>query len=556
MCVKAETFSATALPGYQSAKQALNNARSIELETQARRIIAVHRIHVDPQCNVRLDPTTGPVLLLKSVPEEARAIRGELGSSSSPSSVSRRLLLGVEGDKGEGCGTNGIVDDDSECQVDGEYNSLDAQVLACTNIETWGSSTAAKRDGARSAGLMQQVQMQQIQSLVENQRHAESEFLAFVTQNEKETTQKSNAYRNHLIDRENQEAHQQEHINRLDISNDQNCDSLEIQKRGQSFIEENCQKEREKSQQETNDKRLAGLWSDDREFFSLLAKINAVISVGANAWKKGFSLAPKAILHTAWSLVVEECYSRGGDGLGDDWASRGPSSLSSQTEKTFAISGLASTTDACALSASSSSAASDACRAGYNGAAEGTTSLHRYGADGSGGGEESVSALWWAWSTAGSAVGSLTQMGYSSAGWLIGRTLDLVSPGVQCEGRAVTLLVLWLLSLILSLKLASALGNSGRSYTDFLVRLSIAAIWIWGRYGDWLIEVWHELLLIVAPIPVLVLAYGPAMRFWERHRKPDGIWLVQGWDLRVLASRAVPTVVSCFLAFVLVLQSS
>lgn len=630
-CVKAETFSATDLGEYHSAKQSLDNALAYQLEVTARRILSTHGVLADPRCNVRLDLASGPTLLLRDMPVDAgfsnggggiRKIKAAGGGHSAAAAVvpvGRQLPLPLpsEGDEGlvgeaqhhhphgatcgaAACGVNGgddvvvrgshgsggggssttVVEDNSSgggavAVVVGAYDSsgcrqqaaattsaaatgaagapvvvevlsgADVMTTTMASSSSWGAGQGQPRDGLE---MQQQLSQRQVQELAGVRRNAERDFLACVTRQEEEHRRACDGDQAALEARDAEETYRQEYIARLDARGVREEERLAVENRRLLAEEERRRRDEEERKRRSDADRLKELWASDGEFFRLLSFAAASLAAAALAFRKGFSLAPGAILDAAWGLVVAECGAAAAQGGADDGttpAAGGGASFAalSATEAGSCSSALAGHDDGGVCGAGGG--------AGGGGGGWAEVAATGSGAGGGGAADGSESALWWVWSTAGSSALAVIRAGYSSTGWLLGQTLGLVAPtGVQCEIGAVLSLCGWLFTLVLAMKLAGVLlgRNGGSGPVGAVVHWLLLGAWVWGRFHDSVQHASRELLLLVAPAPVLVLAYGAALRYVERHRRPDGCWWVRGWDVRAVWSRALPFVASVVLA--------
>ena len=588
-CVKAETFSATDLDEYQSAKQSLENARAAELEIKARRILSAKGILADPRCNVRLDLTSGPTLLLRDDPAGAGLVGSGggggggggssglfigAGATNSPAirpGMSRRLALLSEEEGGEPCHSGdadacGVSDGDlttgvkncrsapaqdgdavGGCDIPGPpatiASAAGVTVLGNSDLAPWGQPPVR---GGAGGGEMMQLSQQRVRELMEVRRSAEEDFLECVTKQEDEHRRAYDRDQAALEARDAEETYRQEYIARLDTRSVHEEKRLTME-RGRLLAEERRrEREEEERTRKADADRLKRLWSSDDDFLWLLSAADVALAAATAAFRKGFSLAPGAVLNAAWELVIAECVEGGGDGAGTAAGASGD------------VSPLCTSSVAVGASSASSASVSGAGEGltGYDGVcggAGGAWSEAAVAGGGPGGGSEST--LLWAWSAAGSTAGAVLRAGYASAGWLLGQTLGLVAPDVQCEIRVVLSLGAWLVSLVLVMKLVGGLlgrGSGGGGAAQWV----LLAAWVWGRFHDWVLHVSRELVLFFAPSPLLVLAYGRALRYFERHRRPDGFWWVNGWDVRFLWSRALPAAVSAVLACALGAQVS
>lgn len=573
-CVKAETFSATDLDEYQSAKRSLENAHAFDLEIKARRVLSAHGVLADPRCNVRLDLASGPTLLLRDDPVDAGIVYGGggglfvgAGASNSAAAglgVGRRLALHSEGEQpcrpsdAAACGASGgelISGADDNCgsplaQGGGAVGSCDTSehhattasaagvvgVLGNSGIAPWGQPPG-RRGGAGGAGEMQ-LSQQRARELLVVRRSAERDFMACVTKQEEEHKWACDQDQTALEAQDAEETYRQEYIARLDTRSVHEEQRLAMERKRLLAKERRRRRDDEECKRRADADRLEGLWSSDGDFLWLVAAADVVLAAATVAFKKGFSLAPGALLDAAWGLVVAECAEGGGEGV---VAAAGASGA--------ALPLCASSAAVDASSASVLAGYGEVC-GGEGGVWSEAAAAGNGGGGGGAAGVGSESTLWWIWSTAGSTAGAVIRAGYASAGWLLGQTLGLVTPDVQCEIRVVLSLGAWLLSLVLVTKLVGGLlgrGGGGGCTAQWV----LLAAWVWGRFHDWVLHASQELVLFFAPAPALVLAYGRALRYFEQHRKPDGFWWVNEWDVRFFWSRALPAVASgalaCFL---------
>lgn len=579
-CVKAETFTGTEWPEYKTAQDSLLNARVAELEVQARRVKLAHGFPVDPRFNLFLDAGRGPTLLLEDSvggeggdhTREGRASRVtlvEVGDDCSAEGVGRRLALDPpalsEGEGGQqerfGGGSGDAVWGGRSS--DGASLVCQAESRVSTEIgarEGFGGTNAwaGGGDGGGGDGFRTQ--------LLARRLNAAGVFLAYATKQEERYQHARDQDRRYLRDSEASDLKHQDHMTRLDVQNEQDNRKLTVEtKRLDEDLRdrEEAARRREKGK---NDERLARLWSEDRDFLRLLSLVDAVIAASTVAWSRGFSVAPLAVLAFVWNLVVARCgrpghgkyvggmittaitassAGAGSGGLSDAAAATG-SAVSAACPSPVSI--LNAATETLMHDASLHASLSESCPGG---GWEDTAAAAAAEAGEAGGGEDSGGVAWWAWSTAGSAASAVAQAGYSSVGWLLGQAVGLVAPEVQCEVLEVLLFFVWLLSLMLVLKLVGLCGADGGGSAGAVARLAVLLSWVWGWFHDWLEELSHVLLVAVAPVPAIVLAYGPALKYVEEQRNPGGVWWFRGWDVRPIVSRVLPAVVSCLLAWVL-----
>lgn len=374
------------------------------------------------------------------------------------------------------------------------------------------------------------------QAMMAVRRSAERDFLECVTKQEEEHRRACDRDQAALEAQDAENTYRQEYIARLDTRGAREEERLAMERDRLLAKRRRREQDEEERQRRLDADRLRGLWSSDGDFLRLLSAVDLALAGAGAAFRKGFSLAPGAVLNAAWGLVVAEC-AEGGRG---------------QVVAAAGASGAAPplcTSPAAAVGFVSSSSAAVS---GVEGGLEGYDGV----GGGGGGGVESEGALWWAWSAAGSTAGAVIRAGYASAGWLLGQTLGLVTPDVQCEIRVVVSLGAWLLSLVLVMKLVGGLLGGQVGGGGVAAQWVLLAAWVWGRFHDWVLHVSQELVLFFAPAPALVLAYGVALRYFERHRRPDGFWWVHGWDVRFLWSRALPAIGSGVLACILGAQMS
>lgn len=566
--MKAETFSATDLDEYSPAKQSLKNAVASQLEVKARRILSTHGVLADPRCNVRLDLPSGPTLLIRDVPVDAGLVGGGGGSRtimaadvrhSDATAVGRQLNLSLEGE--DGAEEHHHHDDANAAACYGGESTVEDRRAAAGIYNSSGFQDATMAAGApavvelvggtdvtmtsfgqpRERGKMQ-LSQQQVQQLVQVRRNAERDFLEYVSRQEEEYRRACDSDQTALEARDAEETYRQEYIARLDARSVQEEERLTMENRRLVAEEERRLRDEEERKRRSDADRLKELWASDGAFFRLLSFAAASLAAATFAFRKGFSLAPGAILDAAWGFVVAECAA--GQGRVADQGTADASFAVSQAEGA-----------SCSALAEHEGGVCGAGGTGGGWWGEVTATGSSNGV-----GERSESALWWVCSTAGASAWAIIRGGYSSTGWLLGQTLDLVVPAsVQCEIGAVLSLACWLLTLMLAMKLTGWLlgrGAGGHGTVDAAVHWMLLAAWVWARFHDLVQHASLELLPLVAPTPVLVLAYGAALGYVERHRKPDGCWWVRGWDVRWVWSRALPFVASGALACVLGVQAS
>lgn len=399
---------------------------------------------------------------------------------------------------------------------------------------------------------------------------AERAFFRYATKQEESYQRARDEDRRFLRGTEASDVKHRDHMARLDVQNEQDNRKLAVETKRldeEGRAREDASRRRERSK---DDERLARLWSEDRDFLRLLSLVNAAIAVGAFAWRSGFSVAPLALLAFVWNLVVAGCgnadrgrYFGGSSAalavassmeaaaIGGGGGGGGSEGLSdAAAASAVSVFNAACPSPGSILNAATETLMHDASSCVGDGGGGGGGGWEGTGAAGGGeGGGDGV--MWWAWSTAGSAASAIAQAGYSSVGWVLGRAVGLVTPEVQCEVLEALLFLAWLLSLVLVLKLVSLCGADGGGSAGATVRLAVLVSWLWGWFHDWLENISHVLLVAVVPAPLMVLAYGRALKYVEGQRKPGGVWWFHGWDVRPIVSRFLPAVVSCLLAWVL-----
>ncbi|CAM9548136.1 unnamed protein product [Ectocarpus sp. 4 AP-2014] len=562
-CVKAETFSCEDLDEYRPAKRSLENAHAARLEVKARRILSIYGIPADPRCNVRLDSAGGPALLLRDVPRLADDGGAGLfiGVDAASPSVGRRLVLdSVKQEAGEKhpCGAPDNDDasdrrmDVSEENCGREGNGVVGGEFSCSRrwqppadapaVELNGSSDVATWAQSSAGGGETQLSRRQQELVVAARRGAATDFMACVTKLEEEHRRACEREASSLKARDAEESYRQAYIARLDERSVREDVRLAMEKKRLQVEEARRRREEEDRKRRRDDQRREELQARDGGFWLALSGFEVCLAAAAAAYKKGISLAPGAILDAAWRLLVAECADVSGGGGGGVVATTG-------AVPPFCENPVGAAAPAATLLEGGTAGALDnneECGAGggWGGAAA---------AAAGGPSDGSESALWWALSYAGSTAGAVVRAGYSSGGWLLGQTLGLVTPDVRCEVRAVFSLAAWLLSLALAQKIVGGLllGPGGGGPATGVLRWLLLVVWVWARFQGWVVSAARGMLLLLAPAPALVLAYGLVMGYVERHRKPDGCWWVRGWDVRPVWFRVLPAVVASGLAWFL-----
>ncbi|CAM9862076.1 unnamed protein product, partial [Hapterophycus canaliculatus] len=320
-CVRAENFSCAGLDEYRSAKMCLESARASDLETKARRILYAHGVPVDPRCNVRLDSASGPRLLLGGVPDDAAPSGGEFGggaflgqvpSSAASFGVSRRLALPSAGEGAEEAHPPGAA---AGLGVGGEAGGGGGGDVSVVGRPSAGhradGAISAAAAGAAGAALTGEwgarLFQRQVQELVAVRRDAERDFLACVTALEEDHGRACDRDYAEFLAQDAEETHRKEYMAMLDARGAREEERLDIEKR--RLLEESRRHEEEEAERRRRQDaaRLRELWASDHEFFRLLSLANLALASAAAGFKKGFSLAPGAILDAAWRLTVAEC---------------------------------------------------------------------------------------------------------------------------------------------------------------------------------------------------------------------------------------------------------
>ncbi|CAM9985665.1 unnamed protein product [Ectocarpus fasciculatus] len=522
-CVKAETFSCEGLDEYQTAKQLLQETQADQLEKEARRVLRKHGILPDSRCNVRFDLANGPTLLLRDVPGEATVVdRGDglftgvdSGRTATPCVCRWHVLDSVKqeardhrsgvpdyggvsagqqprGDRAdEGCGRadEGVEGVEFCC-----CSRCQPTTPAASAEEGSGGGDVAALPRPSGGAVAGGETMFSRQELLAVRRSAETEFMASVTKLQKEHKRACEKEASSLKAWDAEESYREAYIARLDERGVREEGKMAMAKKR---IQD---KEARRRREEENDKRreLEERQARDSGFWLALSMVEVCLAAAVAVYNKG--LTHGVVLDAAWKVLVAECAD---GGAGDNVTLEG----------------------------------------GTTGALEGYNAGGWWWKDAADGSE---SVLWWALSYAGSTAGVVVRAGHSSGGWLLEKTLSLVIPDVLCEARAVLSLVASLLTLALVSRIVGGLLGSGRAGAAAL-RWLLAA-WVWVRFrGSVLRTVW-ELLLLLAPTPALVMAYGRLLEYVERHHKPDGRWWVRGWDVRPVWFKVLPFIMSSALA--------
>lgn len=480
-CAKAEAFSGTAFPEYKSAKESLNKAYLTVLEVQAKRIKTLHGLPSDASVNVRLDSSGDPSLLLEDIPEEF-------------------------------CGKDNHANN-LALESDNRAPGVDRQLV----LNTAGVMTSLVHGSSSGA-----LQLQRVRHLRAERNSAEAEFLAYLTDREKEFRCAYEADYRDAKDREQTDVYQKDFMKRLDEHKGLEKERIKIEEERLRGEKEKRQREEEDSNRKRDRERLRGLWSSDDDFFRMLYLVDVVVAVVTALRRKGFSLVPRVVFDAAWAAVTAEC------GAEDD--AHGDASAGSFYPKKFvpdtcpSVDGIVTEAMVCA-------------------GEPGPTHVFEYGYAGR--------TLWWVWSTAGSTAGTLVRGSYSSVGWVLSQTLGSLIPSLGCEAYAVLSLGAWFLSLVVVLKVVGWAGADSHGPAAAVVRLTIVFSWVWGRFHDYVLATSRELFVSAVPPLLVLVVYGVGLKYVERHLKPGGYWWMKGWDVRPMISRVLPTVVSLVSVLVL-----
>lgn len=542
-CVKAETFSATDLPEYETAKLALEDARTNELRAEAQRTLAAHMVTAEPRLVKRLVAGLGLGNMLTLQPRDLQDdyLESKCGVVSSDDVVSSA---------GGGEWSTSVVEDGvehvSSSQSEGRNNdggSSGGEACAESAFSR-GSPFVAVGGGAdtpsstivtyRPTTVTNRVAAETVREQKLSLRSAVIEINACKTRLDERYKKECSKIRMDLEGKEREEA-----ANSVRFAQQEAANSIRERDLGMTIrAAEAAEKERERVRSEAErkkvDDRRRSLRSADNDFFRLLGLTSAILTSAAVAAQKGVSLSSSAPLDIVWRLVTAECREGGWDG----------GALA--CDPTSATCGLA-----CPLASSAGSGSTlgygDSCAVGSGDAVAGSDGGYL------GGVASADTFLWWVVSAAGSATAAVTKAGGSVVGWLLGEALGLI-PGEQCEVFAVISLVLWLCSLFVVMKVTGLVAGEVQGPVGAAIRSIVFALWVWGRFHEWLLTTSQEVLLLVAPAPALVLAYAGALRWFEQ--KPESCWRVGGCDMRPVVSRVMPAAVACAVALLLGAQAS
>lgn len=547
-CVKAETFSATGLPEYETAKLALEDARTNQLRTQAQQTFAAHMATAEPRLVKRLVDGLSSANALTLLPRDLQDdyLESKCGVVSSDDVAS-------SAGRGEWSTSmaEGGVENVSSSQGEGRNNDGGSRGEACTEsalsrgspfvavggggadtpsgaIATYGPTTLANRVAAET------VREQRL-SLRAGYQSAAVEINACQIRLDERHEDECLKIRMALEEREQKEAANNVRFAQQEAANSIRERDLDMRRRAAEAAEKERERVRSEAERKKVDDRRRSLRSADNDFFRLLGLTSAVVTAATVAAQKGVSLSSSTPLDMVWRLVTAECREGGGNG----------GALA--CDPTSATCGLT-----CPLASSAGSGSTlgfgDSCAVGSGDAVAGSDGGYL------GGVASADTFLWWVVSAAGSATGAITKAGGSAVGWLLGEALGLVIPVEQCEVFAVISLVLWLCSLFVVMKVTGLVAGEVQGPVGAAIRSIVFALWVWGRFHEWLLTTSQEVLLLVAPAPALVLAYAGALRWFEQ--KPESCWRVGGCDMRPVVSRVMPAVVACAFALFLGAQAS
>lgn len=466
----------------------------------------------DSWCNVRVDDSHGFTLLLPPCPDVAdlKFLKDE---NVEEGGVVRRLALGPQ------AGHDALV-------ADGENSDTDTQLWKNTQLlaPTGGHQLAMCANGKMVLPAQQQL------VLLDSRRKAQAQFQGFITQFENEQNEKWAADRSEIENREERERYHADNMKQVEGRFELEKKRLDMEKKVRQRKDKDREIARKERAKERYRTRMSMLWSEDASFLWTLAIFNLVVS-GA-MFMEQLTINPSTLLEGIWSIVVAECR----DGSESHVRTIYPFSTSlapplladepSSVSYGMVLKGddLVSSPDDWSI-LEASEASSEAVDPYYI-----------------------MDSLWWACSTVGSAAGSVIHMGFSSIGWFLGESLTLVSPGLQCEIMAALGMALWAISLLFSLRIATALGGNDSNPRSSIGRLVVLAVWVWGKFHEMLIHLSRDVLIPLSIAPMLALAYGVLLRYIERNRKLEG-WSWNDWDVRPLVSRVLPTLISVPLAW-------
>ena len=536
--MKAETFSATGLPEYETAKLALEDARTNQLRAQAQQTFAAHMTAAEPHLVKRLvgglKSASALTLLPRDLQDEYLESGGGVVSSDDVGSVGGAEWSapmaedGVEhlsSDQGEG--RNGDGHGRGDAWAEGALPRGSPFVPVGGGVETSGRSTGTYGPTTLGNRVVAGTAREQMLSLRAGYQSAAVEINALQIRLDERHEDECLKIRMALEERERKEASDNVRFAQQEAANRIRHKDLEMKKRAAEAAEKERECIRAEVERKKVDDRRRSLRSADNDFFRLLGLASAFVTAATAAARKGVSLSSSTPLEAVWWLVTAECREGGGNG----------GALASDPTSTT-----------CSASSGTLSGYGDLCTVGSGDAVAGSD-------DGYLGGISSADTLfWWVLSAASSATGAITKAGGSAVGWLLGEALGLVVPVEQCEVYAVLSLVLWLCSLFVVMKVTGLIAGEVRGPVGAAIRSIVFGLGVWVRFHDWLLTTSQEVLLVVAPAPVLVLVYAGALRWFEQ--KPESCWQMGEYDLRPAVSRVVPAVVACALALFLGAQAS
>lgn len=518
-CVKAETYYATDLPEYESAKSTLLNLRAREMEAQAKRILMVHNLHPDSSCNVREDEVEGPVLLLPPVPNVATQHLLQDDPQSRGAHVARapydggirppsfRSVMG--GGIGESC-EDGSYDADGSGEGGKDVESLfvgwerkDELVVTGTSREVIVAQRQQQQEGRQGALVVQAYQS------------ARAKFLEYTTKLREEQRRCYDADQKEIVKREEKALYHHDRMRLLEARKGQEDRRLEIEASRQKAEDEERLRRRRERERKSEIDRLNMLWSLDADFLWTLAICDVVAYASTIMWH--WTVTPWTVGQALWGVIMAECWG-------------GP-------DASAAVSGLIAVPPAVTGGMGEEPVPLSCGLQPLEGFIEGTGDCVT--AKGDLDASETSSRLWWVFSSVGSATGTAIEHGFSWVGWLLGQTLTLITPDIECEVRASIAMAGWVVGLFVSLRVAALLAGDDRGPGSGVSRAAVLVLFVWGKFHSEVVHVWRELLMPGAVAPLLVVCYGPVLRYVERHVKLRGWWW-RGWDVRPLVSRALP----------------
>ena len=558
-CVKAETFSATGLREYKSAKSALDEAYTSQLRAEAREKLSAHIVTADPRLLPRL---TGHLISASASTLLPRELRGDIQGSGlllthnvvttvgggTGAVSSGNVGSSVGGGERSSSTAEDTVEHPSSDNGGGRYsdghrrgeirteNAVARQlpfVVTGAGVETSSGATGAYEPTPPGNTLAEGAVREHMMLLRGGYQSAAVAFNEYKTRLNETREKECSKDRRFFLETERKEATFNVRVAQQEAANSIAARDLKLKRQREEADEREKKRIADEADRKKADDRRRSRRSADNHFFRGLGLTSTIYTAAAIAQNKGMSLSSSTLLGAVWRLVVAEC--RGGDASDGTLVCDPSSSLACDV--------------ACppTSSAGSGSPYGDLCAIGSGDAVAASS-------DGSFGGSASADTFWWVVSAAGSAAGAITSAGGSVVGWFLGDVLGLGISVEQCEVYAVLSLVGWLVSLFVVMKVTGFVAGEVQGPVGAAIRLIVFASWVWGRFHEWLLTTSREVLLMVAPAPLLVLAYAGALRWFDRY--PEEWWLAGGWDLRPIASKFVPAVVACGFSHFLVVRAS